>query len=163
MLSRTMMPQRCTTGARPAEPSVNLWDGGQVQSALNLYLPLKTPAQFPALAAEIKAAQPTVYEALASLHYVHFARFLGSPDYSALWVITTFDGEIEPYIMDFVGVLGDVFTALLLYVRDAPPLPVQRFAREFVEFVIANNVSTEVWSAYPSRTVIDVLDTLGGP
>jgi hypothetical protein len=163
MLSRTMMPQRCTTGPRPAGPPVNLWDGGQVQSALNLYLPLKTPAQFPALEAEIKAVQPKVYEALGGLHYVHFARFLPSPDYSALWVITTFDGEIEPYIMDFVGVLGDVFTALLQYVREAPPLPVQRFAREFVEFVIRNNVPTEVWSAYPDNTVIDILDTPGGP
>jgi hypothetical protein len=163
MLSRSMMPQRCTTGPRPAQSPVNLWEGGQVQSALNLYLPLKTPAQFPALAAEIKAAQPKVYRELANLHYVHFARFLRSPDYSALWVITTFDGEIEPYIMDFVGVLGDVFTSLLQYVRDAPPLPVQRFAREFVEFVLRNNVSTEVWPAYGNRTVIDILDTFGGP
>jgi hypothetical protein len=129
---------------------------GQVQNALNLCLTLKTPAQMPALAALLDSVKPTVFQALADLHYVHFARFLPSRDYSALWVITTYDGDLESYIMDFVAVLGDVFTKILYFIQGAPRLPVHRYPRDFVDFVIRNNVQANVWSAYPKLTVIDI-------
>lgn len=130
----------------------------QVQNALNLFLPLKSPAQMPALLEELREMTPAVNDALQSLHYVHFARFLPLRDASALLVITTYDGDLRPYIMDFVAVLGDVFTRMLQYVRNAPPLPVQRYPREFCDFVARNNVEqAKVWSAYPDLTVIDVL------
>ena len=86
----------------------------------------------------------------ASLHYVHFARFLPSPDGTILWVITAYDGGLESYIMDFVAVLGDAFTEILQFIAGAPPLPVQRYAREFTDFVMSHNLSrVGVWSAYP--------------
>jgi hypothetical protein len=138
---------------------------GQVQQGLNLYLPLKSPALMPALGAALeKLKQPRIFPALESLHYVHFARFVPAPDGSALWVITTFDGELEPYIMDFVGVVGDVFTQLLQFVVDAPRLPVQKFPRDFVEFIKAHNViqGGGVWSAYPELTVLDIQRWGGG-
>ena len=52
--------------------------------------------------------------------------------------------------MDFVAVLGDVFTAVLRFIRGAPPLPVQRHPREFMAFVRSHNVPVGVWSAYPT-------------
>ena len=131
--------------------------GGKVQHGLNLFLPLKAPVQMPALLALIAEAKPEVFKQLALLDYVHFARFLPSPDGSVLWVITTFDGDLEPYIMDFVGVIGDVFTDILFFIRGAPPLPVQRYPREFVAFVNAHNIpQADVWSAYPDLTVLDI-------
>jgi hypothetical protein len=131
--------------------------GGQVQHGLNLFLPLKAPVQMPALLALIAEAKPKVFRQLALLDYVHFARFLPSPDGSVLWVITTFDGDLEPYIMDFVGVIGDVFTEILFFIKGAPPLPVQRYPREFVAFVNAHNIAqADVWSAYPDLTVLDI-------
>jgi hypothetical protein len=131
--------------------------GGQVQHGLNLFLPLKAPVQMPALLALIAEAKPKVFKQLALLDYVHFARFLPSPDGSVLWVITTFDGDLEPYIMDFVGVIGDVFTEILFFIKGAPPLPVQRYPREFVAFVNAHNIpQADVWSAYPDLTVLDI-------
>jgi hypothetical protein len=153
---------RIDTGPAPAPaPAPASPDGGlegQVQNALNLYLPLKNPVQMPALLATLRAAQPAVYDALKSLHYVHFARFLPERDGSALWVITEYDGGLQSYIMDFVAVLGDVFTAILQFVRDAPPLPVQRHAREFTAFVQTQNLGqARAWSAYPAVTVIDIL------
>jgi hypothetical protein len=130
----------------------------QVQNALNLYLPLKNPTQMPALMALLRAASQDVHAALSSLHYVHFARFLPSVDGSMLWVITAYDGGLESYIMDFVGVLGDAFTEILQFVEGAPPLPVQRYAREFTQFVMSHNLGqVGVWSAYPEVTVIDIL------
>jgi hypothetical protein len=150
------------SAAAPAAPGALQLDvdqplGGQVQDGLNLALPLKSPAQMRALLATIAGQQQTVNDALRSLDYVHFARFLPSTDGSTLWVITTYDGDLEPYIMDFVGVLGDVFTSILYFIRGAPPLPVQRYAREFVEFVVSHNVPAgRPWSAYPDLTVIDI-------
>jgi hypothetical protein len=151
-----------TARPKPSQLTVDPSLEGQVQNALNLYLPLKTPAQMPALLATLQAAAPTVHDALESLHYVHFARFLPSPDGSLLWVITTYDGGLDAYIMDFVGVLGDVFTAVLQYIQGAPRLPVQKFPRDFVDFVIAHDLrQVGVWSAYPNVTVIDILQGVG--
>lgn len=137
----------------------------QVQHGLNLYLPLKSPMQMPALLAALKMpeTQKMVDDALESLHYVHFARFLPELDGSALWVITEYDGGLQTYIMDFVSVLGDAFTAILQFVRDAPPLPVQQHAREFTAYIMKQNVPIDPpWSAYPRATVIDILRTVGG-
>jgi hypothetical protein len=145
----------------PAEPpSPDLRD--QVQNALNLYLPLKTPAQAPALKAALVRTHPVVEAALKDLRYVHFARFLAAPDGSALWVITTYDGGLHSYVMDFVAVLGDVFTELLQFVKDAPRLPVQKYPRDFVAYIDKQNKPSGVWSAYPEATAIDVLQGTQG-
>jgi hypothetical protein len=144
----------------PAAPAPAIAFGleRQVQNALNLYLPLKNPAQMPALLALLQAASADVHEALTSLHYVHFARFLPSPDGSLLWVITTYDGTLQSYIMDFVAVLGEQFTAILQFIADAPRLPVHKYAADFTEYVMSHNLGQiGVWSAYPEITVIDIL------
>ncbi len=134
---------------------------GQVQNALNLYMPLKSPAQWPALERLLIAAMPEIQAALDSLSYVHFARFLPTPDLSALQTITTYDGGRTAYTMDFVAVLGDVFSALLQFIAGAPPLPVQRHPREFVAFVRAHNVPIGVWSAYPDLSALAIRQELG--
>jgi hypothetical protein len=60
--------------------------------------------------------------------------------------------------MDFVGVLGDAFTEILQFIADAPRLPVQRYAREFTQFIVDHNLGQiPLWSAYPEVTVIDIL------
>lgn len=131
---------------------------GQVQRGLNLFLTLKNPSQMPALLNSITALQPRVREALTGLHYVHFARFLPSRDGATLMVITVYDGDLESYLMDFVAVLGDVFTAILEFVQDAPRLPVRRYPRDFCAFVTKNSVEqVQPWSAYPTMTVLDIL------
>lgn len=129
-----------------------------VMQGLNLFLRLKSPAQMPALLATVAAQMTTVRAALGGLHYVHFARFLPTPDGSMLLVITEFDGDLRSYIMDFVAVMGDVFTAILEFVAGAPPLPVQAFPDAFWQFIQANNLAqAQPWSAYGRSTVIDIL------
>jgi hypothetical protein len=147
----------------PAPPQTegleNLSLEGQVQKGLSLFLPLKSPAQMPAVLAILgmDSIQKKVHDALGSLDYVHFARFLPAPDGSALWVITEFDGGLRSYVMDFVAVLGDVFTEILQFVQDAPRLPVSRYPRDFVEFIDKQNYAVPIWAAYRDTTVIDVL------
>ena len=73
-------------------------------------------------------------------------------------MITAYDGGLESYIMDFVAVLGDQFTEILQFIAGAPPLPVQKYATEFTQFIMSHNLSqVGVWSAYPEITVIDIL------
>jgi hypothetical protein len=149
-------------GVAPVAPAphqipVRLSLVGQVQNALNLWLPLKSPAQMKALLALLEAEKDSVHDALAGLEYVHFARFMPAPDGSMLWVITEYDGGLQSYIMDFVAVLGDVFTAILQFVAGAPRLPVNRYPRDFVDFIEKHDLPVQAWSAYPEMTVIDIL------
>jgi hypothetical protein len=142
----------------PPAPPVNFSMEKQVQSGFNLILPLKNPAQMPALLATLQLAKPAIYEQLRELHYIHFARFLPLPDGSALLVVTTYDGDLNSYIMDFVAVLADVFDQVFVYLKDAPPLPVKDYPVEFVNYVIAHNEElVGVWSAYPDLTLIDII------
>lgn len=159
--------------ARPAAASADptAFDLGlqveqQVQCGLFLVLPLKTPAQMPALLKAIADVAPDVHAALRNLHYVHFARFVPAPDFSALYVVTEFDGDPDPaaynqsmesYLMDFVLTLGKVFDAMLDFVAGAPRLPVQQYPRDFIDFVNRHNLPIPVWSAAPDVTVIDIL------
>jgi hypothetical protein len=131
---------------------------GQVQLGLNLCLRLNSPAQMPALLISIGAIQDQIHRALASLKYVHFARFLPTADGSQLWVITVFDGDLQSYLMDFVKVLGDAFNAMLVFVADAPRLPVQQYPKDFIDWVHRNNTANVTpWSAYTDLTVLDIL------
>ena len=144
----------------------------RIHLGLNLHLPLKNPAQMRALLAYTASQQDKVRAALRDLHYVHFAHFLPAMDFSALWVITVFDGAlsssevVDPeeyedsmraYIGDFAATMGDVFTGILDFVKDAPRLPVCHYVPDFIDFVLAHDVpNVEPWSAYESRTVIDI-------
>lgn len=147
---------------------------GQVQCGLNLFLKMKNRAQMPALMAILKTVQPQVTAALRELHYVHFARFVPTMDGSTLMVITVFDGapemaddedsyidSMKSYLMDFVAVIGDEFTQILQFVEGAPRLPVKKYPRDFIEFVIANNLEINPFSAYPEMTVIDIIRARG--
>ena len=153
-----------TTGAR-AEFTTNPggWDGrsitleSQVQQPLNLSLTLKSRAQFPALAQVLKSRAADFHQGVLGLRYVHFARFLPSSDYSQLLVITAFDGDFESYLMDFVGVIGELFNEVMVYIKNAPPLPVERYPDEFMAFIRANNyAAASVLSAYPHLTALDI-------
>ena len=128
----------------------------QVQRGLNVWMPMKNRMQMPALLQYLRGALPGIHEVLEGLHYIHFARFMPSPDFTIMWVVTEYDGELDSYIMDFVGLVGQQFNEILQFIGDAPPLPVQRYPRDFVKYITAHNLPITPWSAYPSNTVIDI-------
>jgi deferrochelatase/peroxidase EfeB len=151
---------------------------GRPAQGLNLALVLEDPLAMPLVLWEIIAAQPKIQHALESLSFLHFARFVPSYDAKALMVITEFDGPLEPYVMDFVIALGDVFDRLLGYVKKErgyrPNLPVRKDPEAFWNFVqywnrvpfrapgIANadrlphGFEYRIYSAYPDKSVIDI-------
>jgi cytochrome P450/deferrochelatase/peroxidase EfeB len=150
-----------------------------ISHGLNLVLTLQTRVDMPLLLLEILRAQSKIEQALTNLGFVHFARFLPTPDNTALLVITEFDGPLEPYVMDFAIAIGDVFTTVLRYVRDAPRLPVHDAPDDFWRFVKKNNrvrfdagelhallpsgvalpdpVDYPMYRAYPRLTVLDIV------
>ncbi len=139
-----------------------------VQNPLTLVMKAKSQEDYAALKQLVEHLQSMppdqnpVTVALNKIGTVHFARFafLGN---NQVGVITTFDGDFAVYINEFIDTIGDVFNALMAHVEDAPPLPVQTFRQEFLDYVRAANVGCvgSFYSAYPERTVFDILGPIG--
>jgi hypothetical protein len=137
----------------------------QVQSPLTLVMTAESPVAFAALRKTVEDLQalPTnanpVVAALDKLGTVHFARFVFLGD-DQLAVITTYDGDFDRYINDFIDEIGDVFNALLEHV-DRSLVPVQAHRAEFLKFVKDHDLRCvgPFYSAYPQRTVLDIVDT----
>ena len=136
--------------------------GTTVQHPLTLVLPIRPDARA-ALRAEVDRLQALppeenpVIAALEAIGTVHFARFVFLDD-ERLAVITTYDGDFERYIMDFVDHVGPVFDVLLQHVADPPPLPVQQHPEEFLAYVRRHDLGCvgTFYSAYPTRPVVDI-------
>lgn len=163
-----LAPPTLPTGARDLfSVAPGAWDGRsiaintQVQNALNLWLPLKSRAQFPALQALLEARRADFHAGVLGLRNIHFARFLPSSDFSQLMVITSFDGDIESYLMDFVGSMAGLFNDILQYIAGAPPLPVEEHPELFAEFVMQHHLPAKEISAYPQLTTLEVLRLSG--
>jgi hypothetical protein len=140
-------------------------DDAPVQSPLTLIMPIASEQAFQELGAMLQQVQSLprdqnpIMAALDKISTVHFARFVILENNTRLGVITTYDGDFEKYINDFVDDIGDVFNLLLKYMGDAPPLPVQEHRQEFLEYVRAHDLRSvgPFYSAYPRSTVVDIL------
>jgi len=135
--------------------------------ALNLALELKPHASMPLLLWKISQLREKTEAALNSLHFVHTARFLPTRNGSHLYVITEYDGELRPYVLDFAASISDVFNTILENVLHAEHvIPVQDHPERFYDFVRTNDRVTlhgiplcdpwPLYSAYGERTVIEI-------
>ena len=155
------MPATSGTAATPAGA---VQPQKVVQSPLTLIMTIKSPAnyqQLKDLLDKIQSAPPDknpVWVALEKLGNVHFARFVFLENNTKLAVITTYDGAFEDYIADFTREIGGVFDALLAHMVDAPPLPVQKNPKQFLDYVRANDLRgvEPFYSTYPKSTVVDI-------
>ncbi|MGK5110687.1 MULTISPECIES: hypothetical protein [unclassified Geodermatophilus] len=135
-----------------------------VQNPLTLVMTLRSPEERRTLQGKLEALQSLPREqnpiiaALDKIATVHFARFVFL-DEQKLAVITTYDGDFDAYVNEFVDHIGDVFNDLLQHMDSAPPLPVQRHRQEFLDYVRRNDLRClpPFYSAYPDRTVLDIL------
>jgi hypothetical protein len=126
----------------------------------------KSPEDFAALRQRVEHLmslppdQNPVTVALNKIGTVHFARF-AFLDNDQLAVITTYDGDFEVYINEFTDEIGEVFDAILSHVENAPPLPVQTYRKEFLDYIRAHDLRCvgTFYSAYPDRTVLDILES----
>ncbi len=138
---------------------------------LTLIMPLRQGADLGQLQGVLASHQDAIDAALGVVGTVHYARFVlfdaSSPNLQPmanstgpfqLAVITTYDGSFDRYINDFVDHIGWVFDDLLQHMADAPPLPVLRHRREFLDYVHRNDLTClpPFYSASPDRTVLDI-------
>jgi hypothetical protein len=143
---------------------------------LTLIIPLKEGVDLGQLGKSLAELQPQIDAALEAVGTVHYARFVvfdrSSPDLQpkggagpfSLSVITSFDGDFDVYIQDFVTKVGPVFNALLSFSADGTGLvPVAEHLQGFTDYVAAHNASQQppnnafgLYSAYP-YTVQQVL------
>jgi hypothetical protein len=145
------------TAERPAD--------NQVQNPLTLVMTIRSTDDHRILQSKLGDLQSLprdknpVITALDKIATVHFARFVFL-DETRLAVITTYDGDFAAYINEFVDHIGDVFNDLLQHMADAPPLPVQQHRQEFLDYVLRNDLRClgPFYSAYPERTVLDILN-----
>lgn len=111
-----------------------------VQQTMNLIMPLAHPG--PTTTAELKSLLASnlenLFVGLDNVGTVHTARFDVVGNY--LCMVSVYDGDFETYIRDFIVAFGDVFTALMAYVKDPPPLPVELHPAAFVEWVDARDL-----------------------
>lgn len=135
-----------------------------VQNPLTLIMTIKSPDAYQELKKlldQIQSAPPdknSIWVALEKLGNVHFARFVFLDNNTKLAVITTYDGTFEDYIADFTREIGGIFDELLKRMVDAPPLPVQKNPKQFLDYVRANDLRgiEPFYSAYPKATVSDI-------
>lgn len=135
-----------------------------VQNPLTLIMKIKSEADAQQLRqkleqiAALPPAQSPIFGALTRIASVHFARFTFLENDTRLGVITSYDGDFDAYVNEFVDEIGDVFNTLLQHMEDAPPLPVQQHREEFLQFVRERDLpSISFFSAYPELTVLDIL------
>lgn len=136
-----------------------------VQNPLTLIMKIKSEADYSQLNQKLQQIQslpPTenpIAVALTKIATVHFARFTFLENNTKLAVITSYDGDFDTYINEFVNKIGDIFNTLLMHMENAPPLPVQTHRQEFLQYVKDNDAPSlqPFYSAYPTLTVLDIL------
>jgi hypothetical protein len=134
-----------------------------VQHPLTLVMSIRSAEDRATLEATLQQLQSQppernpIIQALDAIGTVHFARFVFL-DETRLAVITTYDGDFDAYVNEFVDHIGQVFDALLQHIADAPPLPVQQHREEFLAYLRAHDLGCipPFYSAYPDRTVLDI-------
>jgi len=135
-----------------------------VQTPLTLIMKIKSPEDYEALRQMLSQlqglpdSQNPIRAALNRVATVHFARFVFLENNTKLAIITTFDGDFDTYIKDFVEQISDVFNRLLAHMEDAPPLPVEKYREEFGAYIKKNDAPSlqPFYSAYPDLTVLDI-------
>ena len=99
---------------------------------------------------------------------VHFARFLflekrktstGEEYYAQLALFTTYDGDFDLYIQDFVDKVGDLFNALLKHLEGGEAvMPVQDNLQAFTDYVHKYDRKEEhSYKAYTNLSVRNIL------
>jgi hypothetical protein len=131
--------------------------GSTEQNTLLQYLPIKSTLKaFTLEQLVLRATKSKMKVGSDSIGTLHFAHFVALPN-NHLGFFTIFDGSWEKYVQDFTDKIGPIFDVLFEYVSDPPPTPVEKNAKAFYEWAVANNLPPiGLYSAYPGLAVQDI-------
>jgi hypothetical protein len=131
---------------RPFSPNPS----DNIQVPMNLVMPLadNSPLGRARLIQTMAGAIPEVVAGLDNTQIVHFARFTIVDD--NLCMFSFYDGDFSNYIRDFIYNVGTAFDALLAFIKDHPPLPVEEHPDEFIDWAQARDA---LQLEYPSSVL----------
>lgn len=136
-----------------------------VQQTMNLVMPLRStsPVELAKLANSVSSVTDVLSTGLDNIGTVHVARFDVVGD--NLCMISVYDGDFATYIRDFIVSIGPVFDALMEYVVDPPPTPVEVNVDAFIDWVdehdllqIGNMINLSPHLAEVPREVVLLFD-----
>ena len=124
------------------------------QSPLIVIMKVRTPVSVHAemLKQVIKYGAPRIEKKLRDAKHVHFAQFLFIENDTKLVLFTIYDRDFDSYIEHFALEIGSLFDRIFEHIQDAPPMPVDKFPKEFVDTIWRHNARPAAdyfFSAYP--------------
>ena len=131
-----------------------------LQRPMTLVMPLADPSQAGINALGEALSSVSLASLLDDGGMVHFARFVivGGD----LLMVSSYDGEFEDYILQFVRTMGSVFDTIVEFVVDPPPTPAATHPYEFVEWVRGHDQpSIGFYSGYPGVSTQQVRAAFG--
>lgn len=138
------------------------------QNQLNFIAPIAAPVaeNYKALSGLIQQLD-AFHKDFDAIGTVHFARFLflekiaDCPDdvYAQFALITSFDGEFDKYVEDFVNKVGPLFNELFKHLEGGQAVtPVQQNVRAFTDYLKKyDRQSAHLYSAYPNLSLVQIL------
>jgi hypothetical protein len=122
------------------------------QNHFTLSFPLKSPADATALAAQLPALMPGLFQAEDAIGTIYSSRFTVLNEKTLLF-LGDFDGEFGLLMADLAKKAGPVFDAIFQHVDGPPPTPVANNTDTFVEWTAGHLLgAATLFSAYPDVT-----------
>ena len=126
------------------------------QNHFTIGFPLKSPADAKAVAEQLPALMPGLFEAEDSIGTIHYSRFTVLSEKTLLF-LADFDGEFGQLMADLAKQAGPVFDAIFEHVDNPPPAPVAADADAFVEWAAEHLVhALNLYTAYPGVTAKEI-------
>jgi hypothetical protein len=122
------------------------------QNHFTLSFPLKSPADAPALAEQLPALMPGLFQATDNIGRVHYSRFTILSERTLLF-LGDFDGDFGQLMADLARLAGPVFDVIFQHVDDPPSTPVANNVDAFVKWTKAHLIqAVNLYTAYPEVT-----------
>jgi hypothetical protein len=126
------------------------------QSHFTLSFPLKSPADAKAIAEQLPALMPGIFQAQDAIGTIHYSRFTVLSEKTLLF-LGDFDGELSQLMADLAKHSGPVFDAIFQHVVDPPASPVSDHADAFVEWTAEHLLDpVNTYTAYPGVTAKEI-------
>jgi hypothetical protein len=126
------------------------------QSHFTLSFPLKSPADAKALAEQLPALMPSIFQAADTIGTIHYSRFTVLSEKTLLF-LGDFDGELTQLMSELAKHAGPVFDAIFQHVVNPPPTPVADHADAFVEWTAEHLLDPiNIYTAYPGVTAKEI-------